>query len=388
MGRVFLLGSAHRRGRAALACLLGLAALLLPAAARADRLGWLGGDLEIADRNGDAAAAAGAISVVGAIKGDALLAGGEVLILGEVSGDVRALTGRYEQTGPAYGEVSVGARSVVLDGVVGDDFWAAGKDVEVRGETRISEDARIIAEDVLVRGRIDGNLNIVADQVAFDGQVGGDVAIEARRIVLGPNATIDGKLTWRSPEEPLTAPEAIIRGGVKGERRPPPLFRWQGIKTESVLANVWLAKLAGALSAFLLGGLLMAAAPRFWKSSLASCRSRWFWSAPFGGAGLAGLGLAAGALAVTAFGAPLAIAALLALPLALLASYAIAAAAIGGVLVELAPRRKPAWAGLAAGVLLFGLLSVLPWLGGLVTPFACLFGLGGALLAQWRAARA
>jgi len=95
-----------------------------------------------------------------------------------------------------------------------------------------------------------------------------------------------------------------------------------------------------------------------------------------------------GLLLLSALGAPLAIAIGLALPLVLLGGYAVAAAAIGGLLVDLAPRRKPIWAGLAAGVALFGVLSVLPWLGGFVAPLACLFGLGGAILAQWRVARA
>lgn len=366
-----------------LAGVLAVAVMALAVApARAERGGWIGGDLEIADRNGDAAAAAGTVSIVGLVKGDALLAGGEVLILGEVAGDVRVLTGRYEQTGAVYGEVSIAASSIVLDGVVGDDLWAAGEDIELRGETRIGQDARIAGEDVLLRGRVDGNLNIVAEHVALDGQIGGDVAIEARRITIGPNATIDGKLRWRSQEEPLILPEAIVRGGVDGERVPPPWFRLSGFDAEGVLANVWAARVAGALSAFLFGGLLMLAAPRWWENAVAADRRHWLIVIPLGGAGMVAVGLAGAVLAISALGAPLAIMLTLALPLALLGGYAIAAAAVGGLLLDLAPRRNPPWAGLALGVLLFGLLSVLPLLGGLVAPLACLFGLGGAILAQ------
>lgn len=376
------MGSGMRKVAASLAALLAFSCGLPPGEANALPRAWWGGTVEIEDRSGDGAAAAGSVRVVGLIKGDALLAAGEVQMLGDVGGDVRAFSGRYMQTGAVYGEVSIAAGAIVIDGDIGDDLWAAGEDIELRAQTRIGEDARIAGEDVLIRGRIDGNLGVVADQVALDGRIFGNVTIDAKRIVIGPNATIEGKLRWRSAEEPVVLSGAIITGGVEGKLTDPPWFRWTAFDKEKLRLQAWLGGLAVSVSSFALALLLMALGRGLWGRALEVGARRWLLAAPFGLAG--GVGALAMMVVATLLtvGAPLAAALLLAMPLAALAGYGVAAAALGRLVAELTPRPVPDWLALACGLVLLAALGAAPWLGRLVFPLASLFGLGALLLAQ------
>lgn len=351
----------------------------------AEPAGWFGGELEVPDRAGDAAVAAGSVRVVGVVRGDALIAAGDIQVLGDVGGDIRALAAHYEQSGAAQGEVSLAAGTIVLDGMVGDDFWAAGEDIELRRESRIGEDARIAGEDVLIKGRIDGDLDVVADQVALDAEIGGDVVINARRIIIGPGATINGRLLWRAQAMPAISEDAIIHGGAGGKLEKAPAWRWRGARgaENGMFANAWLARLAIGISAFLLGVIVLVLAPRWASRAVHAARGRWALALALGAGACLASALLIALLTIIAFGLPLALALMIAAPLACAIGYVLAAIAIGALLLELAPRRSTVWAHLALGVALLSILGVIPWIGGWVGPVAVCFGLGGCVLARF-----
>ncbi len=361
-----------------------MAAALCACSPTAEPAGWLGGAVEVPNRTGDAAVAAGSVRVIGVVRGDALIASGEIQVLGDVGGDIRALAGQYEQTGTASGEVSLAAGSIVLDGEVGDDFWAVGEDIELRSESRIGQDARIAGEDVLIKGRIDGDLDVVADQVAIDAQIGGDLVIDARRIIIGPDATINGRLRWRSQSMPMISDDAIIHGGVGGKIEKAAAWRWRGLggSDGGVFANSWLQRLALALSALLLGAIVLILAPQWAARAVRSVR-REPGMACVAGLGAAMLAALVGALlGISVIGLPVVLLLLLAVPLAAGIGFVLSALALGGAVLELSPRRSSSWGHLLLGVTVFSLAGMVPWIGGLVAPGAIGLGLGGAVLAR------
>lgn len=348
--------------------------------------GRVGGSVEVQDQEGDAMAAAGGVSIVGRVQGDVLAAAGDIVLTGDVAGDVRSISGEFRHTGVVSGEVSIAAGTIVLDGLIGDDLWAAGEDMELGPETRIGQDARLAAEDVLLRGRIDGDLDVAAEQIALDAQVGGDVNVSGRRLVIGPGATIDGALRWRLEEEPLISPEAIITGGVEGEVVERSGWRW---RTEgSGIAAGWWTRLALLLCAFLAGGALIAGMPGFYAHAVGAVRRRVVLALGLGAGMALILATAALLLILSVLGAPLGLALFAASPLVLLFAYALAAGALGSLGLELTSLRRtdrPAQRLLAllAGLLALIALGFVPVLGALVAPLAIAAGFGAALLVVW-----
>ncbi|MEJ0024055.1 MAG: hypothetical protein WDN76_11950, partial [Alphaproteobacteria bacterium] len=178
---------------------------------------WLGGALEAPDREGDAAYAASAVSVPGRIGGDAMIMAGSARIDGEVGDDARVVAETFKLNGAIGGELAVAAHKADIDGTIGDDLYIAGEDVHLGQNTRVGQDARIFGSDVLVKGRINRNLDVSGETVAISAQVRGDVTVHARHIILGPGTQIDGKLMWRSPNQPDIPEEAVVQGGVTGD---------------------------------------------------------------------------------------------------------------------------------------------------------------------------
>ncbi len=361
-----------------------------PPAHAQERSGGLGGKVEVPDRTGDVTVAAGAVAVVGRVQGDALLTAGAVSLSGAVDDDVRVFAGEYAQTGAIGGELAAAAGKIEIDGAVGQDLYAYAEDVRLGPESRISQDARIGGQDVLVKGRIDGDLEVSGDQVALSAQVGGNVTIRARRIVLGPDATIEGAFTWRAAAEPDIAPDAIITGAVDGQiverwerdggwtwAEP-----WRAAPAAAVFAGEFAWRLMVGFSAFLLGLVLVLAAPGFTDRVGASVRTRWPASLAWGAAIAVGAPILSFVAMLTIIGLPLGILGILAYAPILLLGYAAGAAGLGTLLFrEGPPTRRTRVLALAAGLAGLTVVAFAPLLGTLAGLAATLLGLGALALA-------
>jgi hypothetical protein len=266
--------------------------------------------------------------------------------------------------------------------------------VHIGSDARIGRNARIAGQDVMIKGRIDGDLEVQGEEVALDAQVGGNVTIRARHITLGPDTTIEGALNWKAASAPDIASDAIIARGVSGKvvhsweqpggwtwGRP-----WGAAPRAAIFAGEAAARLMVALSAFLLGLGFVLAAPAAADSAVETLRKRWPAALALG-ALIAGLTpFVAVMLIITIVGIPLGLFALLSYPLMLLLGYAAGAAMFGGlVLPGKTPRARAIAVG--AGVLALTALAFLPFVGFLAGLAATLTGLG-VWAASWRTPRA
>ncbi|MGE3304127.1 MAG: hypothetical protein AB7M12_13560 [Hyphomonadaceae bacterium] len=367
--------------RIALALLAAVLALSAPQPARAQ-------GVEAPDREGDGAFAASRVVIPGRIAGDAMIMAGSAQLDGEVGDDARVLAGRYKQSGAVGGELAIAAQSAEIDGPVGDDLYVAANDVRLGSDARIGQDARIFGQDVLVKGRIDGNLDVSGESVALDAQVGGDVTINAREIFLSPNATIEGRLIWRSPTPPDIPPEAIVHRGVSGEvikgwRREGVLtwaMPWKGAPRAVLYAGEAAVRITVALSAFLLGLLLVLLTPHYADRVFNVLRARWPAALGWGAAILLLTPVLAFVIMLSLVGFPLGFLMLLAWPLLALCGYALGAGALAALAL------KPATPGarviaLAAGLAALTVLSFAPAIGWMFAVAATFLGLGALALA-------
>jgi cytoskeletal protein CcmA (bactofilin family) len=338
----------------------------------------MGQKVELGDRAGAVAAMAEEITVPGQVGGDVFAAGREISVAGAVDGDLRAMGERIMVSGTVSGEAALAGQDIEVTGEVGRSLHAAGQSVQLSGAARVGGDARLAGQEINVRGRVSGDVDAAGESVLIDAVIDGDANVRARRIIVGPHASIAGRLTWRAAAAPEIDPAARITGGSEGavgdwrERRIE--FSPEAMRGFGRAANVGFS-LLWALSAFLIGLVFALAAPAYFDRATAALRAH---PLPALGWGLlmlfAPLAVAV-VLAVTLIGIPLAIIALLAYPLYLAAGYAMGAAGFGA----LALRAQSAGArlgALALGLAVVIALGLLPWIGGAFGFVATWLGLG------------
>ncbi len=309
---------------------------------------------------GDAIAAGGAVTLDATVRGDAMIAAGKIRVRGTIDEDLYVAGGDVELAGHVAGSLRL-----------------AGGEVDIDRAAVIDGGVSLAGGSVKVDGRLGQYLQVAAGSVEIDGQIAGDVEVAGGELNVGPQAVIDGALTFRGPKPPKVASGAQIRGGVKHieEKRDTPALR----HLLGTFAILWL------IGWIIVGCILMAVWPGFARS-VTDTASRRF-----------GISLLTGFLVL--FAAPVVIlmlcVSLLGIPLGLLVlclylvilplGYLASAAAIGDWLL---PRvRKGAIATRHRVFMLLGVLIALfivtqvPFIGGLIGLLVILTGMGSLLLA-------
>lgn len=276
---------------------------------------------------------AGSVIVRGTVTGDVSAVAGNVLVTGTVEGDLDAATGNLRIPGTVEGDVAAGAGDVHLQegGVVGGDF------------------------------------EVGAGNVRIDGDVGGDATVVAETITLGENAVIAGSLTY---DGALEGNRDAVAGEITRDRA----FGGTDVTDLQPLAS-WAFVVYAFFLNLVLGAILLAAFPRF-SASVAERAA----SSPLR-SGLVGLGVAVGVpvllflLLVTVVGIPLSLAGLVAFALVVWTAIVYGRFAVGRWLLSLVDVENR-WLALVVGLLVGAVLSLVPYVGGLLNAVVFLLGLG------------
>jgi cytoskeletal protein CcmA (bactofilin family) len=315
--------------------------------------------------NGDVYVAGGQVLVDGRINGDLLATGGTITIAGTVAQDVRAAGGQITVNGTvgrnltvAGGNVDLSESAVVRGGLVS----AGGR---VRLAAPVGTGARIVAGSVVVSGPVTGNLDAMT----------GDLRLTSK-------ATVSGNLTYWSQEKASIDPGARVGGGVNRKALP----EISRPRTETLLGAlagvVIVAKLVSAASTLILGLLLIYLFPGYTQSTVSTLSTRPAASFGIGFVALVVTPVAATMLLVTVLGLPIG---LMTIALYLVAIFLVRVFVImwlGRALLSWRGREvRNTWA-LVTGLVVYSLLTVIPFIGGLVALSAIVFGLGATLLAD------
>lgn len=309
----------------------------------------------------DLYAAGNRITIEGRIEGDLVAAAfDDVLISGEVTGDVMVVAGRVTVTGTVGGSVRVAAWRVQVGGAIAEDSVVASWETVVDPNGTIGRDLINWGRNGQVAGRVERDLAGRFSNLVLDGEVGGAVDINVGTLVVGPGAEVDGDVVYRSTREAEVSSSSI--GGSIIQRTPlPPNIKVRALQLLTVLLVMLILTAAGLLSASAWPEQLeamMAAAGRGWRTWLSGLGVL---VSPLLAAGVLGLilGVAPPAAAV-----PLMI---VLLPVVLgLGGIVMMASLFGaipaaGALGELVTRRRAsAPAAVLVGMLLVGIVALIP----------------------------
>lgn len=319
---------------------------------------------------------------------DLFAAAGEILADGLVADDVTMAAGALRLRGLDVETLTLAGGDVEIHGEVRDHLKAAGGRVELRKDSVVAGYALLAGGKLDLEGRIEGDLKAAGGRIRLAGTVAGDVDLSAGEITLTPIARVGGKLIYRSGSEAEIPPGAVVEGGV--ERREAEGFEPSVWAVIGLGVGAWIAIVLGL---GLLGLALHGTVPELVAGATRSVAARPWPSLGLGFALLVAVPAASGILLFTVVGIPVA-----------LLSYALFAVLLAGAVVVVAYwlgaklASYPAWSregeGLwrrvlwtFLGLVLLGIVGLVPFVGFLILLIALSLGLGAVTLELWHMTR-
>jgi len=364
-----------------------------------------GGDLEVnADVKGDVFAAGGKIELDGDIEGSLLAAGGRVIVEGQIrdsivifggnvdvdadiDGDVLLTAGQAEVVGTVRGDLRGSAGKIDVHRVVEGNLLLGGAKIELLDSAHIKGKATIAAGKLYVGGRIDRGLKAGGREITIAGVIKGDVKLIANQITLLPSARIMGDLVYRSPQAIKLDDTSQISGDVTY------------IQSEEMRRGMGgLFAVAGATHLIIVVGLVIVSAliifiaPPLFPTIEGRVRGQKWKSLGLGLAFLIAMPIIMTLLTVTAIGFPLA------LLLSALYFLVFATGLLGGAYVvgqkiftllkqDFRASALKQIAASALGMVLLGLLMVVPVVGMLIFFIINSIGIGALLTSGFKLCR-
>ena len=313
------------------------------------------------------------------------------MFTGVAAADTRAGGTVVIEEGETVNGLSATAGTVVIEGTVDGDLRAYGSDVriaetgEVTGIVRAyGGNVRIngtVGENVLIyagsatlgeTGNVDQSFGAVAGDVTIAGTVGSDANVFASEVTLAETATVEGDLTYEG--------ELDDRGGtVSGvTQKTQELALLPPAGPLSIIFSVFMF-----FASLFLGSILLYIGPQFGDAAYETVTTEPLRTAGAGVAAVGGVALAMLLFVVTIVGIPVAVALLL-VTIVLAWIAAIYGRYVVGAWLLSYTSRDSRYLALFVGVLLIGLLGIIPYLGFLVRAVVFLLGAGIVALAVLR----
>ena len=286
--------------------------------------------------------------------------------------------------GSAAAEDNAG-RTIWIGGNVDISQPAQGPVIAAGGNVTVSApvdgNVALAGGTIAVNGSIRGNLHAAGGQVRINGPVTGNASVAAGTLELGPDARIQGKLTFRG-DELHRDPAAQVVGGVQ---QLPSRWHWRERTAAQRFAHGWIWS-AGLM---VLAALIAAALPGPSRRMAQELRERPWITPLLGLVALTSIPIMAALLMITIIGIPIGLLALIAYAALLLVGYVWLSVVVGGMLLD---RVKPERAALTAwrvgaavlAMLVLAILVRVPFVGGLFHFVALVVGIGMIVAAAFR----
>ena len=261
-----------------------------------------------------------------------------------------------------------------MNGRIGRDLFAAGANLRLEDGGTVAGDVYAAGADLALDGDIGRHLVAGGATVRINGSVGGDATIEADTVLVGPDGSIDGDLTYTSDRDAEIAAGGRIAGTATRMERPPP-----AVAEDPGFVGQLIGRFIVFAMGLAAGALVIVLAPRATAGVERAIRQRTGWSLLSGAIAFVAFPVAFGMLIVSIVGIPIAIIAAALWLIAMYLAPLLASLAIGRLLVvpwrneDSRPQQLGAF---GIGLILISIATAIPWLGLLVTVAVLLLGVG------------
>lgn len=154
----------------------------------------------------------GTIRVDAPVTNDVVAAGGDIAVNENVTNSIIAAGGNISISGSTGNTVRIAGGNMRIDGDITRDLVAAGGSITVTQDATIGGDVVVNGGTINLDGPIQGNVIINGGNATLNSTVAGDVTGTIGRLTLGPNARINGNLTYSSEERANIAESASVSG--------------------------------------------------------------------------------------------------------------------------------------------------------------------------------
>lgn len=322
------------------------------------------------------------VEISGTVNGDVYAVGGQVLVDGTINGDLLAAAGKIIISGDISQDARIAAGRVTIDGNIERNLTLAGCQIELTKTGRIQGGMVAAGCDIHVAGDVGRDVKLGAGSVTVSNNIGGNASVAARSIRLTSNADVGGDFTYRSNHSPSIDEQAKIAGSIFKRD-----FPKADLPSKEEMFAVWagmklFVTLASFTSTLALGLLLIHFYPKFSQRAVSQIKDRPLASIGMGFIVLIVTPALIGLLGITLLGIPLAAFLTFVFLIYLYLGRIFVIAWAGQAIFEkLGKGDYEKWA-FTSGLVLYSLLALIPFVGGVITFLVIVCGLGTILLAK------
>jgi hypothetical protein len=326
---------------------------------------------EILDK--DYFAAGDSVILSGTVNGDVYLAGGGVVVEGLVNGDLFVAGGTVTIRGRVTHDARIGGGQIIVSGEIDGSLSVGGGSVSLTDSAKIGGSLLAGAGSLFVFAPVGKSATIGAGQVTLGNTIGGDIVAGISQITLTPNAKVVGNLVYWSKSNAQIQPGAQVLGKIThnlphAEFKPAKI----GILLPFAIANI--------ISSLIIGLLMLKFLPVYTQRTANAIIEQ-----PWASLGVGFLTLVLFPaifiiLLVMVVGIPLAVILLFTFLIIAYMTKIFVSLVIGQKIFKfIGKQTKSGWE-LLAGLIVYGVITLIPIIGWIAVVLVFLFGLGAVIL--------
>lgn len=320
------------------------------------------------------------VEISGTVHGDVYAAGGEVLVDGVVDGDLIVAAGVVRVSGEVTQDVRIAGGTVTLSGTIHRNATIAGGEVHLTESSHLKGNAVIGAGNLLLGGSTDGDVRIGAGNVTLSKTIGGNLDVAAAAIRLTSKASVGKNIRYWGDKDPSIDEGARVLGTVT--RHPvPEVFKGKEVR-RGVAGVKLVAGMVSFASTLLLGLLLLRIYPVFTANAVTTIQERPWITLGVGGAVLAGTPPLAFLCMATVLGAPIGLMLVVMYVVTLYLGRVFVMLWLGQRLLRRVSGSSSVARAFVTGLVAYFMLSLVPFVGVLLTLVTIVTGLGAILITK------
>ena len=322
------------------------------------------------------------VEISGTVNGDVFVLGGQVFIDGIVNGDVLVAGGSVEISGKVTKNVRLLAGQALITGQIGENITAVTATIELSPSSSVGRNVVIISGNTDLESRVGNNVRLYSSSVRISDGIRGKVMAYVGQLRLTSKVIIGGTLEYWSNKNALIDPNAKVKGGITHH----PSFFYEffhskllkGLKIGSKLA----ALLMNFFYSFIIGLVMLRYFSHRVERTIATLNSKPVQSLVAGIVLLFLLPITMLVLIITILGVPFALALLSLTVVGLYTAKVFSILWLSTHIFRKLEFKKHRRLYFSFGLISYFILTIIPYLGPVVTVAALLFGIGGAALSK------